>query len=275
MFCYFLQFNAIICNLQKKISNFIANYGNMLKEERLGFIVDQLKSNPSVKLAQLSEALKVSEYTIRRDIESLAKNGLLTKVRGGAIPHSPNAFRFTDRIHASEQEKLIITQKALQLIQPGNTVLLDGGTTTYALAGLLNMPLTIITNNVPVAALLAGRHDMEVIITGGRILSDSLVTAGSSAIDTLRQSHVNICFLGVCSLHHEIGVSSIDYFECEMKRAMVNCSDKIVALTGYDKIGTAETYKICGIDSLDTIVTEVDAADEIFEPYRKRNIQIL
>src|ERR1700740_3267963 len=105
----------------------------MLREERLDFILKQLKSNPSVKLGQLSEALRVSEYTVRRDIESLAKNGLLTKVRGGAIPHSPNAHSFRERIHVSEKEKLSIAEKALQLIQPGNTILLDGGTTTYAL----------------------------------------------------------------------------------------------------------------------------------------------
>lgn len=247
----------------------------MLKEERLNFILDQLKSNPSVKLGRLSIALQVSEDTIRRDIEGLAKGGLLTKVRGGAIPHSPNAHTFKERIHVSENEKLIIAQKALQLLRPGDTILLDGGTTTYALAGLLYIPLTVITNNIPVAALLAGRKNIELIIAGGRILPDSLVTAGTYATKLLEQSHVDICFLGVCSLHHEIGVSSIDYFECEMKRAMVNCSDNIVALTGHDKIGTAETYKICAIDTLDTIVTEIDAGNEIFEPYRQRNIRIL
>ena len=247
----------------------------MLKEERLDFILKKLKSNPSVKLGELSEALEVSEDTIRRDIESLAKNGLLTKVRGGAIPHSPNVHSFKERVHVSENEKLIIAQKALQLIKPGSTILLDGGTTTYALAGLLDIPLTVITNNIPVAALLAGRKNMEVIITGGRILPDSLVAAGTYAIRLLEQSHVDICFVGVCSLHHKIGVSSIDYFECEMKRAMIGCADKIVALTGHDKIGTAETYKICAIDMLDTIVTEIDPGDEIFEAYRERNIQIL
>ena len=247
----------------------------MLKEERLDFIINQLKSTPSVKLGALSEALKVSEYTVRRDIEALARNGLLTRVRGGAIPHSPNAHSFGARIHVSEKEKVIIAQKALQLIQPGNTILLDGGTTTYALAGLLKMPLTIVTNNIPIAGLLASRQDLEVIFTGGRILSESLVTAGSHAIDLLQELHVDICFLGVCSLHHQIGVSSFDYFECEMKRAMVSCSDKIVALSGHDKIGTAETYKICSIENLDTIVTEIDPLNELFEPYRKKNVEIL
>ena len=241
----------------------------------MNFIVTQLKSNQAVKLGQLSETLGVSEDTIRRDIESLAKDGLLTKVRGGAIPHSPNAHSFQERIHVSENEKLIIATKALQLIRPGITILLDGGTTTHALARLLDMPLTVITNNIPIAALLAGRRDMEVIVTGGRILPDSLVTAGSFAIRQLEQAHVDICFLGVCSLHHKIGVSSIDYFECEMKRAMVNCSDQKVALTGHDKIGTAETHKICTIDELDTIVTEIDPSNEIFEPFRQRDIRIL
>ncbi len=72
----------------------------------------------------------------------------------------------------------MIARKALPLIKPGDTILLDGGTTTYALAGLLDMPLTVITNNIPVAALLAGRKDMEVIVTGGRIQSDSQAFRG-------------------------------------------------------------------------------------------------
>jgi DeoR/GlpR family transcriptional regulator of sugar metabolism len=267
-----MQIYAII---RHKFGNFIAKYCKMLKEKRLDFIIGQLRSNQSVKLDQLSEALDVSEDTIRRDIEGLAKSGLLTKVRGGAIPHSPNAHSFRERIHVSENEKMVIAQKALQLIKPGNTILLDGGTTTYALAGLLDMPLTVITNNVPAAALLAGRKSIEVIITGGRILPDSLVTAGAYAIRLLEQSHVDICFVGVCTLHNEIGVTSIDYFECEMKRAMVSCSDRMVALTGHDKIGTSEAYKICPIDTLDTIITGIGADNEIFEPYRQRNIHIL
>ena len=246
----------------------------MLKEERLDFIINRLKSNQSVKLGQLSEALAVSEDTVRRDIEGLAKNGLLTRVRGGAIPHSPNAHSFQERIHVSENEKIMIAQKALPLIKPGDTILLDGGTTTYALAGLLDIPLTVITNNVPVAALLAGRKNLEVIMTGGRILSDSQTTAGAYAIRLLEQSHVDLCFLGICSLHHKIGVTSNDYFDSEMKRAMVNCSDRIVALTGHDKIGTSEAYKICPIDKLDTIITEINPDNEMFEPYRQRNIQI-
>jgi len=247
----------------------------MLKEERLDFIIKRLHSNQYVKLGELSEALQVSSDTVRRDIEFLATNGLLTKVRGGAIPHSPNAVSFKERMHISEDKKGIIANKALSLIKPGDTVLLDGGTTTYALATLLNMPLTVITNNIPAAALLAGRKDLEVIIPGGRILPDSQITSGADAIRLLQQLHVDICFIGVCSLHHEIGVSSINYFESEMKRAMIQCSDTIVAIGSHDKIGTAEPFKICEIDVLDTIVTEIEPTHSLFAPYRALTINII
>lgn len=254
---------------------FVAKYCKMLKEERLDFIIKQLQSNQSVKLVELSEALQVSADTIRRDIELLAKNGLLTKVRGGAIPHSPYAHSFKERIHVSEDVKLVIAQKALPLVQPGSTILLDGGTTTYALAGLLNMPLTVITNNIPAAALLAGRPDMEVIIPGGRVLPDSQVTFGPEAMRLLEQVHVNTCFLGVCSLHHEIGVTTHDYFDAELKRAMIRCADKVVAIGSHDKTGTAEPYKICGIERLDAIVTEIEPVDPLFDPYHALNINII
>jgi DeoR/GlpR family transcriptional regulator of sugar metabolism len=171
--------------------------------------------------------------------------------------------------------KLAIAQKALSLIVPGSTILLDGGTTTYTLAGLLNMPLTVVTNNIPAAALLAGRKDMDVIIPGGRILPDCQATTGTEAIRLLQQLHVDICFLGVCSLHHEIGVSSLNYFECEMKRAMINSSDNIVAIGSHDKIGTAEPYKVCEIDVLDTIVTEIEPSNSLFDPYHALNIKII
>jgi len=256
-------------------SIFVANYCKMLKEERLDFIIRQLQSNQRVKLLELSEALQVSSDTVRRDIELLARNGLLTKVRGGAIPHSPIAPDFKDRIHVSEDEKMVIAHKALSLIRPGSTILLDGGTTTYALASLLQVPLTVITNNIPAAALLAGRKDLEVIIPGGRILHDSQVTSGADAIQLLRQLHVDVCFIGVCSLHHEIGVSSLHYFESEMKRAMIHCSDKIVAVGSHNKIGTAEPYKVCEIDMLDTIVTEIDPGDPLFQPYRHLDLEII
>lgn len=249
----------------------------MLKEERLDFIIKKLKNDQRVLLNELSDELGISEDTVRRDIEFLAKNRMLTKVRGGAIPHSPNTHNFKDRITVDGNEKEIIAKKALTLIQPGQTILLDGGTTTYTLASLLpaSIPLTVITNNVPAAALLADHSTIDVIMLGGRILRESQVSAGAEAMRMLQNLHVDICFIGVCSLHDEIGVTSIDYFETETKRAMALTADRIIAVTKHDKIGTAEPYKVCDISMVNTIITEIDPNDYLFDPYKKLDIQII
>jgi len=249
----------------------------MLKEERRDFILQKLKSDQKVRLNELSEALQVSEDTVRRDIELLAGNGLLTKVRGGAIPHSPNMHAFTDRVHMLEEDKRSIAQKALQLLQPGQTIMLGGGTTTYALAGMLpqDMPLTVVTNNVPLATLLCEHPTVEVVLAGGKVRKHSQVTLGGEAVRMFQQVHVDICFIGVCSLHHEIGLSTDDYDELEVGRAMLQSASVVVAVTTFDKIGTAELYKMCDITSVGGIITEVESDNEAFKPYQQLGIQIM
>lgn len=251
----------------------------MLKEERLSFILQKLKDDQKVKLGELSEALQVSEDTVRRDIELLASNGLLMKVRGGAVPHSPNAhsFKFKDRIHVLEEDKKLIARKALQLLSPGDVILLDGGTTTYTIASMLppDLPLTVVTNNIPIAALLADHPTVELILAGGKVFKNSQVTLGMETVQMLRQLRVDTCFIGVCSLHHEIGVSSHDYDETEVKRVMLQSANRVVAVTTFDKIGTAEPYKVCAITDLDSIVTEVDNSSELFKPYLDLGIKII
>lgn len=251
----------------------------MLKEERLDFIMKKLKANQVVKLTDLSNSLQVSEDTIRRDIETLDKNGLLQKVRGGAVPHSPNikVYAFKDRVKASENQKEIIAEKALSMIAPGQTILLDGGTTTFKLASMLpnDFPLTVITNSIPVANALMENPMVEVILAGGRMLKSSQVTTGMETMRLLEQVRVDTCFTGICSIHHELGVTANTYDETEVKRMMVQRANKVVAITTHDKIGTAESFKVCDIDILDTIITEVDNTDELFAPYKALGIHII
>jgi DeoR/GlpR family transcriptional regulator of sugar metabolism len=251
----------------------------MLKEERLDFILQQLKANQVVKLGDLSLSLNVSEDTIRRDIETLDRNGLCQKVRGGAVPHSPNTnlHAFKDRLHASEDQKETIAQKALGLLKPGFTILMDGGTTTYKLAGLLptNMPLTVITTSIPVVTALMDNPTVEVILAGGRVFKSSQVTMGIEAMRLLENVHVDICFTGVCSIHHQIGITSAFYDETEIKKIMVQRANKVVAITTQDKVGTAEAFKVCDIKDVDTIITEVHNDSQLFEPYKQLGIQIL
>lgn len=251
----------------------------MLKEERFDHILQKLQNNRKVTLGDLSIELEVSEDTVRRDIEALSQNGRLTKVRGGAIPHSPNAgiHAFKDRIRLSEPDKIIIAKKALTLLKPGQTILLDGGTTTYTMAGMLppDIRLTVVTNNIPIAALLMEHPTVKVILAGGKVFKSSQVTIGMEAIRLLGQLRVDICFTGVCSLHEEFGISSPDMEETEVKRAMVSAANQVVAVTTLDKIGTAEPYNVCGIATVETIITEADPESALFAPYRALGINIL
>ena len=251
----------------------------MLKEERLDFILQKLKADQVVKLGDLSFSLNVSEDTIRRDIETLDRNGLCLKVRGGAVPHSPNmqAHSFKERVNASEQQKIIIAEKALALIYPGATIMLDGGTTTFKLATLLptNIPLTVITNSIPVVNALMDHSQVEVILAGGRIFKSSQVTMGIDTLRLLERVRVDVCFTGICSLHLDLGVTAPNFDETEAKRAMVQSANKVVAITTHDKLGTAESFKVCDIKAVDTIITEISNRDASFEPYKALGINIM
>ncbi|RFM25973.1 DeoR/GlpR family DNA-binding transcription regulator [Deminuibacter soli] len=249
----------------------------MLKEERLDFILQRLKDNQKVTLGELSGALQVSEDTVRRDIELLANNGLLMKVRGGAIPHSPNVHSFKERIHLLEHNKKQVAEKALGLLQPGQVILLDGGTTTYTIASMLphDLAITVVTNNIPIAALLADHPSVELILAGGKVFKNSQVTMGMEALRMFRRMRVDTCFIGVCSLHHEIGISTNDYGEAEVKSEMLKCANRVVAVTTNDKIGTAEPYKVCDITELDTIVTEESTDSDLLKPYTALGIKVL
>ncbi len=251
----------------------------MLKEERFDHILQKLESNRKVTLSQLSAELDVSEDTVRRDIEELSRTNRLTRVRGGAIPHSPNApvHAFKDRIHVSENDKKIIAEKAIGLLKPGQVILLDGGTTTYTMAAMLprDLQVTIVTNNIPVAALLVDHPSAEVILAGGKVFKSSRITTGMEAIRLFKTIRADIYFTGICSIHEEFGITGPDLEESEVKRVMVSSASRVIAVTTHNKIGTAEPYHICDITNVETIITEAAQDGEIFSAYHALGINIM
>ncbi len=248
----------------------------MLREERLDYILKKLKTDQKVLQAELSSDLQVSEDTVRRDLESLAQDGLLIKVRGGAIPHSPNPYSFTERILLHEQDKQLMAQKALSLLKDGQTIVLDGGTSTLVLAKLFpaNLALTVVTNSVPIVAQLIEHPGVEVIFTGGRIFKDSRVASGLDTIRMIRRIRADLCFLGVCSLHPVVGVTGLDLEETEVKTAMVESANRVVAIGTSDKMGTAEPFKVCEMTDIDTIITD-KPGDAALQPYIDLGIQVI
>lgn len=249
----------------------------MLKEERQQRILETLRDHGKVVAADLSSSLMVSEDTIRRDLRELASAKQLQRVHGGALPHAPFSPSYARRQHEATESKVAIARAAAQLIQNGQIVLMDGGTTTLQVA--LHLPpdlqATIITNSLPLAEALAKHPGVSAIMLGGQVLKESLVTVGAATLEAINTFRADLCFLGVCSLHPEIGISTPDFEEVHIKRAMVANAGEAIALVSAEKLGTAAPYVVAPVSALTHVVTDHPGPGEALEPYRQRGVTVI
>ena len=194
----------------------------MVREKRFNYILEKLQNNSEVGFSELSSDLNVSEDTIRRDIDLLSDNGLLLKIRGGAIPRSHNPLSFKERIGHFQDDKEIIALKAQTLIKSGQTIFMDGGTSVYTLVSLLStdIQLTVITNNTAIIPALSAYSGIELIVLGGHYLKESETIVGYQAIKMAENFQADLYFMGVCALDLQKGVTAISMQE-EIGRAHV------------------------------------------------------
>ena len=249
----------------------------MVKEERLEIIINTLEKDSKVRLDQLSSLLNVSEDTVRRDIKELDMQGLLRAVRGGAIARSPIPQHYREREKYNQVHKQIIANKALQFLKDGQVVFFDGGTSVVALAAALpkDLKITIITNSFPVANILEDHPGTEVIFAGGRLHKTSFTTIGQETIDTFRKVRADICMLGICSLHHSTGITSMGYEDAQLNSTMINHAEKTIALSALEKINTVEPYYVCPVTDLDVIITETSPDNATFGAYKHLGIEVV
>jgi len=249
----------------------------MLKEERQQQILESLRQDGKVLASELSQRLQISEDTVRRDLRELGDSGLLLRVHGGALPRSPAMAPYATRRAQSPAAKAAIAAAAARLVRPGQVVILDGGTTTLQVAAHLPRDLvaTVITNSPPIAVALADHPCVEVILTGGRLLKTSLVTVGTATVETLRGIRADILFLGVCSLHPDVGISTTDLEEAYIKRAMIASAAEVVALAAAEKLGTAAPYVVGPLAQLTHLVTEASVPAEVLAPYRAAGLTLV
>ncbi|NII81420.1 MULTISPECIES: DeoR/GlpR family DNA-binding transcription regulator [unclassified Pedobacter] len=249
----------------------------MVKEERLQIIINTLDKDSKVRLDALSALLNVSEDTVRRDIKELDSQGLLRAVRGGAISRSPIPQHYRDREKYNQQHKQAIANKALQFLKDGQVVFFDGGTSVVALATILptDLKITIITNSFPVANILEDHPSAEVIFAGGRLQKTAFTTIGQETIDTFKKVRADICMLGICSLHHSMGITSIIYEDAQLNNIMISQAQKTIALSALEKINTVEPYYVCPVDDVDVIITETDPDNAILVPYKNLGIEVI
>ncbi len=222
----------------------------MLTAERRRSIVQTLRREGKVYASELSKLLQVSEDTIRRDLRELAAAGELQRVHGGALH---------------------------RLIRQDQIIILDGGTTPLQVAEHLPLDLhvTVITHSPPVALALAEHLAVEVILIGGKLYKHELVAVGAATVEAFRHIRADLCFLGIGSLHPEVGISTFDLDEASVKRAMIASAAEVVALTPAEKLGMAAPYIVGPLSDLTHLVTERSVPKEVLAPYRALGITIV
>ena len=232
-----------------------------------------------VLLTDLARILNVSIDTVRRDLKELDESKKLRKVHGGAVSNGFNIYSGKNPEIYEHVNKTIIAQKGISLIQNGDVVLISGGSTNLELAKLLpsKMNLTYFTPSLPMAIELLNNasQDEEVIFIGGKLSRGSQYAIGASAVNILSEINADICFLGTGYLHLTNGITENDWEIAQMKKAMIQSSKKLVSLTISKKLNTFNRFKICNINALDYLVTELDPSDAKLIEYHKKNIEIV
>ena len=248
----------------------------MLKKERQNFILHQIKIHNRVLSSDLSQSINVSEDTIRRDLLELAEDNKIVKVHGGALSKSFHGSSNSNHVYAVENKKLI-AQKAVSLIEDGMFVLTSGGTTIIELAKALpeNLHATFITGSLPAALEYVHHPNIEVIIIGDKLSKDSQITVGGEAIAKVKQIKADLCFLGTNAIDIENGLTDNDWEVVQLKKAMIESSAKVVSLAIAEKINTHHRIQICALSDIDILITELPKDSEQLKGNKKSGLKIL
>ena len=249
----------------------------MLSAERRNFILQVLKRDGRILTASLCDELGVSIDTIRRELRDLAEEGLLQRVHGGALPISPATTSFVDRQRNLTSEKVSIAIRAAQLARNGMVISMGGGTTNVQTAQHFphDLHATVITHNPPVAIALAEHPNVDVILTGGKLFKYTMVTVGVETVSALQQVRADLCFLGICSLHPEVGISNLHYEESQVQRALIANAGEVVALASSEKLGTATPFVIGPLTDLNLIITDQGIDAQALAPYKALGLEVL
>lgn len=231
-------------------------------EERQKYILETLAAVGRVSTTDLSVRFEISEDTARRDLREMAAAGLVQRVHGGALPVSPAGEPFAKRYRIASEEKARLAQRAVELISPGQLLIMDGGTTNLELARRLprDLTVTIVTNSPRIAIETSDHAWVEVIVLGGVFDKRSQMMLGARVLEELAKIRADLCFLGMHGIHSEFGLTTTGFDEATIKTAMMRASAEVVALVTADKFGTAAAYNFGTVTELECIVAEKTAA---------------
>jgi DeoR/GlpR family transcriptional regulator of sugar metabolism len=248
----------------------------VLTTHRKQHILEVLRQTGQIVAKELSQELGLSEDTIRRDLRELAAEGLLLRVHGGALPASPATGDFAFRLNLATEEKKMIGRAAARMVQPGQVVILDGGTTAVQIARHFppELKATVVTHSPTIAVELVEHRNIEVILIGGRLFKHSVVAVGAPAIEDIGRIRADTYFMGVTGIHPEVGLTTGDFEEAHVKKALSASAAETIVLASPEKLNAVSPYVIAPVSEIAGMIVAANAKQKILAPFSRMGITI-
>lgn len=238
-------------------------------------IMDRMALDGEVKLAELKEMFDVAEMTLRRDLEKLEQIGLVRRTFGGAILVG-NDIALQDRTDVLLEEKMRIGRKAAQLVQPGDSVFIDGGSTTLQVAKFLpaKMNVTVVTNALNIAAELLTKQ-ITTIVIGGVAIERTSTLVGPIAAAALSKMAFHRAFLGTTGVTAAHGFSNSNMYEAEIKQLAMAQSAEVNVVMDHTKYGIKDLFSFAAYDKVDRIISDSEPDSELLEAFAQASVDIV
>ncbi|MFD9943956.1 DeoR/GlpR family DNA-binding transcription regulator [Nonomuraea sp. NPDC059023] len=254
----------------------------MSRYDRWNAILELLAQEGRLSVEEAAQALEVSTATIRRDFDQLAQQQMLMRTRGGAVAQSVSydlPLRYKTARHADEKHR--IAAAAAELVNPGAVIGLNGGTTTSELArtlatrSTLESGFTIVTNALNIASELTVRQHVKIVVTGGVARQQSYELIGPLAGGVLDQVTLDAAFLGVDALDAELGASAHHEGEASVNHLLASRAAQVVVVADSSKIGKRAFARICPLSEIDTLVTDEQLSDALFDQLSEAGVKVI
>ncbi|HEY4784983.1 MAG TPA: DeoR/GlpR family DNA-binding transcription regulator [Bacteroidales bacterium] len=249
--------------------------GDMRREK----ILEMIQEDGHVKVADLGRIFKVSEVTIRQDLERLDNEGIIIREHGGAYLKSISSQvrSFTLQHRENMDKKVLIGRKAAEMIQDGDTIILDSGTTITELAkNLTNRKnLTIITNALNIAMMLGGEPSINVIMTGGEFKAPTLSLTGEKAAAFFSNLHVDKLFLATAGISLKAGLTYPSISDLVVKKAMIDAADTVYLLADSTKIGKSSLASLGALSLVNYLITDNGLQDKHRQLFKEHDIEYI
>jgi len=248
----------------------------MLTTQRKTLILARLASDGEIIAKDLARELGISEDTIRRDLRELAQAGKLQRVHGGALPVSAAVGDLQVRESVSPQEKAALGRCGAAMIQQGQLVILDGGTTAIQVARHLapSLRATIVTHSPTVAVQLASHPLVDIIMLGGRLFRHSMVSVGASVIDAASRLRADLYFMGVTGVHPDAGLSTGDAEEAAVKHALHERAAETIVLASSEKLLAASPFVVAQLRDLSLLLVPATTPERTMRALRSGGVKL-